>query len=67
MENKFVDVNGIPTRVRTWGQSVNEPFKKKEVILFISGNPGITGFYITFLATLYQCLQGQTPLWAIGN
>lgn len=67
MEEQFVDVNGIPIRVRTWGQSLNETFKKKEMILFLCGNPGITGFYITFLTTLFECIKGQTPIWAIGK
>lgn len=67
MEDKFVDVNGIPTRIRTWGKSLNEKFEKNEIILFVSGNPGITGFYITFLTTIFNFFQGQTPVWAIGK
>lgn len=67
MEVKFVNINGVPTRIRMWGKSLNEKFDKKEIILFVSGNPGITGFYITFLTTLYKFLQGQTPIWAIGK
>lgn len=67
MEEKFVNVNGVPTRIRMWGESLNGKFDKKEIILFLSGNPGITGFYITFLSTLFKFLQGETTIWAIGK
>lgn len=67
MDETFVHINGVPTRIRTWGQSFNEKFEKKELILFLSGNPGVTGFYITFLTTLFKVFQGQTPIWAIGR
>lgn len=66
MEEKFVNINGVPTRIRMWGKTLDEKLDKKEIILFLSGNPGVTGFYITFLSTLFKFLQGQTPIWAIG-
>ncbi|XP_031640869.1 lipid droplet-associated hydrolase [Contarinia nasturtii] len=64
---KFVDVCGVPTKVITWGKSLGETFDKKEMILFIPGNPGICGFYVTFLTTLFKLLQGNVPIWAIGH
>lgn len=67
MEETFVDVNGVPTRIRTWGKTLDENFDdKKDLVLFLSGNPGVTGFYITFLSTLFKFLHGETPIWAIG-
>lgn len=66
MDTKFVNICGVPTKILTWGKRVGEKFDRKEIILFITGNPGLSGFYITFLATLFNCLQGNIPVWIIG-
>lgn len=67
MDVKVVDIGGVPTTIRTLGKSLDEPFDKKEVVLCITGNPGITGFYVTFITTLFKFLQGNTPVWIIGE
>lgn len=41
MFKRFIEVNGVPTNVTTWGQSINEPLKKKEIVLCITGNENI--------------------------
>lgn len=66
MDTEFVEICGVPTKILTWGKRVGEKFDRKEIILFITGNPGLPGFYITFLATLFNCLQGNIPVWIIG-
>lgn len=66
MDTTFVKICGVPTKILTWGKRVGENFDRKEIILFITGNPGLPGFYITFLATLFNCLQGNIPVWIIG-
>lgn len=67
MEDKFIDICGVPTKILTWGKSLGEPFDKKELVLFVSGNPGLSGFYITFLTALFKFLHGNTPVWVIGK
>lgn len=67
MEEKFININGIPTRIRVWGKSLDEKFDKNEkLIVFFCGNPGVSGFYILFLSTLFKLLQGQTSVWTIS-
>lgn len=66
MYKKFVDICGVPTNVTCWGQRLGEPFKKKEIIVCITGNPGVAGFYTMFLACLYKVLLGNLPVWIIG-
>lgn len=67
MEEKFININSTPTRIRMWGKSLDEKFDKNEkIIVFLGGNPGESGFYIRFLSTLYTFLQGQIPIWTIG-
>lgn len=67
MDEKFMNICGVPTRVRTFGKSLDEPFKKKEIVLCITGNPGITGFYTIFITSLFKYLANDTPVWVIGE
>ncbi|PSN38475.1 Lipid droplet-associated hydrolase [Blattella germanica] len=62
----FVTVNGVPTNVVTWGGWLEDEAIKsqKEVVLFFPGQPGILGFYETFLAKLH-CQLGL-PVWAVS-
>lgn len=67
MDSRFIDICGVPTKIITLGNPLDETFDKKEIVLFITGNPGLCDFYITFLTTLYKLLQGNIPVWAISN
>ncbi|XP_055313603.1 lipid droplet-associated hydrolase [Sitodiplosis mosellana] len=67
MDVDFIDVCGVPTKIVTLGNRLGEKFDKKEIVLFITGNPGLCDFYITFLTTLYKFLQGNVPVWIIGH
>lgn len=69
MQEGYVDVAELPTHIMTWGKWVEEPFKpdEKEVCICITGNPGLPGFYTTFLSTLYESLGKQMPVWVIGQ
>lgn len=67
MEEKFININGVPTRIRMWGKSLDEKFDKNEkIIVFLGGNPGESGFYILFLTTLFTFLQAEISIWTIG-
>lgn len=38
MQDEYVEINGIPTRILTFGKWIDEPFKKNdELILCITG------------------------------
>ncbi|XP_070506446.1 lipid droplet-associated hydrolase [Chironomus tepperi] len=69
MHNGFVRINSVPTRVFTWGHFVTEKFNEniKVLVLVISGNPGLPGFYTTFCSTLYEQLNRQAVIWAVGH
>ncbi|XP_022910349.1 lipid droplet-associated hydrolase-like [Onthophagus taurus] len=67
-EIKFIQLNGAPTKVITWGKSLGEKFYSddhKELILVIPGNPGVTQLYEPFLDNLYA--QLQKPIWIVGH
>lgn len=65
---EFVTINSVPTFVRTWGKWIEEPlYDVSELILVIPGNPGVTSFYTFFLSRLYENLNGQIPIWIIGE
>uniref|UniRef100_A0A1B6LBZ0 Lipid droplet-associated hydrolase n=1 Tax=Graphocephala atropunctata TaxID=36148 RepID=A0A1B6LBZ0_9HEMI len=58
----WVVVNQVPTRVQTWGGWIEDPLPDGDsVVVCIPGNPGLTSFYSTFLASLHQ--QLGIPVW----
>lgn len=69
MRDGFVDVNTVPTHIFTWGQWIEDKFdpKFKELVLIITGNPGLPGFYTTFGSTLHNDLDKEVPIWVIGQ
>lgn len=67
MNEQFVNINVVPTHVFTWGTKLNENFTKKELILCITGNPGLPGFYTKFLSTIHEQLGGEIPVWVVGK
>lgn len=62
----FVSVNGVPTHVITWGGWVEEKLNEdhKEMVLLITGNPGLAGYYNAFLTKLHNRLG--VPVWAVS-
>ncbi|XP_044760095.1 lipid droplet-associated hydrolase-like [Coccinella septempunctata] len=66
MQEGFVKINNIPTKVTTFGRWITEKPKKQreKLILIIPGNPGITGFYKNFMEILHR--KHECPVWAIG-
>ncbi|KAJ8897446.1 hypothetical protein PR048_002792 [Dryococelus australis] len=63
MQEGFVAVNHIATHVVCWGGWLNNNHKHKELVLCIPGNPGVTGYYTSFLETVYSNLG--IPVWVI--
>lgn len=67
MDGKFIDICGVPTKICTLGKKLEENFDRKEIVLIITGNPGLSGFYLTFITTLFKFLHGNIPVWLIGK
>lgn len=65
-KDHWLEVNKVPTRVLTWGVDLNDlTTEVTELFLCISGNPGVTEYYVTFL----ESLQARTgvPVWMISH
>lgn len=66
-----MNLNGIPTHIITWGKWIEESLNDvQEVVICITGNPGLPGFYTEFGGALQQELSsdGQNlPVWVIGE
>nr|XP_015212636.1 PREDICTED: lipid droplet-associated hydrolase isoform X3 [Lepisosteus oculatus] len=60
------------TEVLKFGPRELKPTKKSEntpevLFLVIPGNPGIVGYYETFIQTLYNKLGQKYPVWAVSQ
>ncbi|KAH8234594.1 hypothetical protein KR032_000318 [Drosophila birchii] len=66
MQEAYVNINSIPTHIFTWGKWIEETLTEKEVVICITGNPGLPGFYTEFAGTLQREL-GDLPVWVIGH
>ncbi|KAL5284138.1 C2orf43.2 family protein [Megaselia abdita] len=68
-QEEFVNINNVPIHVRTWGRSLNDPLEDvRELIVFIPGMVGgLPNFYITMLSTLFLSLNGEVPIWIVGQ
>ncbi|ALC42990.1 CG9186 [Drosophila busckii] len=71
MQEAFVNINSIPTHIITWGKWIEESLDGvQEVVICITGNPGLPGFYTEFGGALQQQLglEGRDlPVWVIGH
>lgn len=69
MQEGFVEVNSVPTHIFTWGQWIQDRFdpRTKDIVLVVSGNPGLAGFYTKFCSTLFDELDKEVPVWVIGH
>ena len=69
MQEAYPDISGVPTHIMTWGKWIEESFNEdeKELIICITGNPGLPGFYTSFLSTLYDHCNKELPVWVIGE
>jgi len=66
MQEAYVNINSIPTHIFTWGRWIEETITEKEIVICITGNPGLPGFYTEFAGTLQKEL-GDLPVWVIGK
>lgn len=68
MQQAYVDINGVPTRVITYGRWIEESAPQgapQDIVVCIPGNPGVTEFYVEFLEIIHQRLG--LPVWIVGH
>lgn len=67
MQEAFIDICGVPTKVVTWGRWIEETNNEdnENIVLCIPGNPGVVDFYKCFLQTIYEKL-GYT-VWVLSH
>ncbi|KAJ8935116.1 hypothetical protein NQ314_013012 [Rhamnusium bicolor] len=66
MHQAYLELNGVRTKVSTWGKWVEESTKDTEdIVIIITGNPGISGFYDLFAETINEKLG--YPVWCLGH
>ena len=62
----WVMVNRVPTRVLTWGGWIENKLPDSDcIVVCISGNPGVTTFYSTFLSAINK--QLDCPVWIVNH
>lgn len=67
MNETYEIINSVPTHVFTYGKKLDENFEDhNELVISITGNPGLAGFCLPFLSTLHQELN-ELPVWGIGH
>uniref|UniRef100_A0A2M4APM7 Lipid droplet-associated hydrolase n=1 Tax=Anopheles triannulatus TaxID=58253 RepID=A0A2M4APM7_9DIPT len=68
MQESYPVIAKVPTHILTWGKWIEESLgDQKEIVLCITGNPGLPGFYTKFLSTVHECLNKEMPVWVIGQ
>lgn len=67
MQEAYIDIQDIPTHIMCWGKWVEESLgDTKEIVICITGNPGLPGFYTKFLSTIHETVNKDIPVWVIG-
>ncbi|XP_075057479.1 lipid droplet-associated hydrolase isoform X2 [Mixophyes fleayi] len=72
VHDEFIYCLGAATQVLKFGpwrdlQKTADESPPKLLFLIIPGNPGIVGFYRTFMQSLYSGFNGQYPVWALSH
>uniref|UniRef100_A0A665WBM6 Lipid droplet-associated hydrolase n=1 Tax=Echeneis naucrates TaxID=173247 RepID=A0A665WBM6_ECHNA len=63
----FIYCCGANTEVLKFGSFQLDSGLKKIIFLIIPGNPGVVGFYRTFMQTLHSRFGYQHPVWAVSH
>ncbi|XP_032673859.1 lipid droplet-associated hydrolase [Odontomachus brunneus] len=70
MRQAMVNCNQVQTEVISEGRWIEEeplPHSTKQIVLVITGNPGVPGFYENFIKAINSKLSFDTPVWIIGH
>lgn len=66
MHEAYLTLNGVRTSVVTYGKWVEESLTDcKDVVIILTGNPGVTGFYKNFAKTIHE--QLGFSVWLVGH
>ncbi|CAH0563452.1 unnamed protein product [Brassicogethes aeneus] len=66
MQEAYVNINGIRTKITTFGPWIEESIKPNEnIVVVIPGNPGINSFYDVFSRKIHEKLG--YPVWVVGH
>lgn len=66
----MVNCNQVQTEVISEGRWIEEeplPHSTKKIVLVITGNPGIPGFYQDFIKAINSKLSFDAPVWVVGH
>lgn len=67
---EFIYICGAATQVLKcgpWKDLRKNESVPKVLLLVIPGNPGMVGYYRTFIQSLYCCLNQQYPVWIVSH
>ncbi|XP_072546569.1 lipid droplet-associated hydrolase [Salminus brasiliensis] len=69
---EYVYCKGAITELLKYGPrdlhaAAKTPNPPRVLILVIPGNPGVVGFYKTFMWTLYQAFNQRYPVWSVSH
>ncbi|XP_008216360.1 lipid droplet-associated hydrolase [Nasonia vitripennis] len=70
MHRATVKINEIPTEIITYNRWIEEGIAvggRKDVVIVITGNPGVPDFYKGFAEQLQAKLPSEVPIWIIGH
>ncbi|XP_011502177.1 PREDICTED: UPF0554 protein C2orf43 homolog [Ceratosolen solmsi marchali] len=70
MYRKTVKVNEVPTEIISctpWTENKVLQDGKQDIILIITGNPGVPAYYEEFAISLKNCLFKKLPVYIIGH
>ncbi|KAJ8664255.1 hypothetical protein QAD02_005917 [Eretmocerus hayati] len=65
-----VKIHDVPTEVITYGRWIEEGIVadgKKDIVIIITGNPGIPAFYKEFAENIQSKLPTEVPIWIVGH
>lgn len=70
MHRATININEIPTEIITYGRWIEEGIAvdgKRDIVIIITGNPGVPAFYKEFAQNLQSKLPTEVPIWIIGH
>lgn len=70
MRQAIVKCNQVQTAVISEGRWIEEEpllHSTKKIVLVITGNPGVPGFYESFIKAINSKLSFNTPVWVVGH
>ena len=61
------NINNIPTEIITFNGWAEEAKTAKDIVLVITGIPGLPSFYKEFAQVIQSKIPSDIPIWIIGH